>query len=718
MITRRCHPRPCPAPRSGGIVAAAVLAGIALVIGTPPASPGVSAAPTQTAEPLRLELVDQALAFSVGDVLRLDYLVTGDLAAAELLPAEREQTVDSEATEPEPEPPGIFIQITNYPPLESPAGLDGLIGADVDRTAFGTAIDGVEITAGRSLIDIDSDGAGRLRLRIPTDLGESEADKLLFDSPGIHPLRIEILVGVDDERTLLATAGTVVQRLPDTGATAPPLNLSLMAAVAEPAPGAGVDEIGAATAEALQVIEFADEVTAPVTAALPPRLLTDITSTESGRTDTSSALADDELTSLPAVPLDVSAAAAVDRVDAFARQLRAGEDMSTAAVPTTPTRRDVWIAQEPLSAMGAQVLRDLGTRFIVMAPDLYLDTVDPTLPAADRFVQIELTDGGRIPLLVIDGLGEQLSDAATITVSPTEHAVETLAALLLEPVGDDPTARRSRVVADNELGALDPLLVTELERLAESTPDIRFVIGSTLTGLTDTQRVDGEVVTIQLPPTAGPSLDARIQLLNDANLTLASAASMLDDDDPRLGEWTSELDALVSTAYTDDDVEQRVDALLREAERLTTAVIPPEPFTFTLTGRSGEIELPFGNRLDEPVRVVIRLSSPKLVFPDGDIEAVLEPGAETRIVVPVESRANGTSAVEVEVFTPLGEPLGETVRLTSRVNALTGFGQVLTGGLVLVLLTWWFTNWRSRRRAAVIAGTERHPAGPGNIAPP
>ena len=78
MITRRRHPRPCPAPRSGGIVAAAVLAGIALVIGTPPASPGVSAAPTQTAEPLRLELVDPALAFVVGDVLRLDYLVTGD----------------------------------------------------------------------------------------------------------------------------------------------------------------------------------------------------------------------------------------------------------------------------------------------------------------------------------------------------------------------------------------------------------------------------------------------------------------------------------------------------------------------------------------------------------------------------------------------------------------------------------------------------------------
>ena len=88
------------------------------------------------------------------------------------------------------------------------------------------------------------------------------------------------------------------------------------------------------------------------------------------------------------------------------------------------------------------------------------------------------------------------------------------------------------------------------------------------------------------------------------------------------------------------------------------------------------------------------------------------------VVVPVEARANGTSAVEVELLTPLGEVLGEPVRLTSRVNALTGLGQVLTGGLILVLLTWWFTHWRSRRRAALGGGAERHPSGTGSIAQP
>ena len=101
----------------------------------------------------------------------------------------------------------------------------------------------------------------------------------------------------------------------------------------------------------------------------------------------------------------MSSAAAADRVDAFSFQLRAGEDLLTAAAPTTPVRRDVWITQEPLSAAGAQVLRDLGVRYVVMSAQLYEATVGGDLPATDRFVDIELPDGGRLPLLVVDDLG-------------------------------------------------------------------------------------------------------------------------------------------------------------------------------------------------------------------------------------------------------------------------------------------------------------------------
>ena len=77
----------------------------------------------------------------------------------------------------------------------------------------------------------------------------------------------------------------------------------------------------------------------------------------------------------------------------------------------------------------------------------------------------------------------------------------------------------------------------------------------------------------------------------------------------------------------------------------------------------------------------------------------LRPLDETSLFVPVEAESNGTSPINLVVSTPAGQPLEDPVTLTARVSALTGLGQVLTGGLVLVLLTWWFTHWRSRRRA-------------------
>ena len=59
-------------------------------------------------------------------------------------------------------------------------------------------------------------------------------------------------------------------------------------------------------------------------------------------------------------------AAELEDLGAQVLRCRAGEDLLTAAVPTTPVRRDVWIAQEPLSAPGAQVLRDLGVRSVAL----------------------------------------------------------------------------------------------------------------------------------------------------------------------------------------------------------------------------------------------------------------------------------------------------------------------------------------------------------------
>jgi hypothetical protein len=160
-------------------------------------------------------------------------------------------------------------------------------------------------------------------------------------------------------------------------------------------------------------------------------------------------------------------------------------------------------------------------------------------------------------------------------------------------------------------------------------------------------------------------------------------------------------------------VENQVAPILTATDQIRAAVVPPEPFTFTLTGRSGDIEIRLSNSSTDPLRVTMSLSSPKLRFPEGDVDVLLRPNGVTTVTIPVEARANGTSAVDVTLSTPAGQQLGDTVTLTSRVNSLTGFGQVLTGGLIIVLLTWWFSHWRSKRRGS--PGSSDPPSGADDV---
>ena len=102
-----------------------------------------------------------------------------------------------------------------------------------------------------------------------------------------------------------------------------------------------------------------------------------------------------------------------------------------------------------------------------------------------------------------------------------------------------------------------------------------------------------------------------------------------------------------------------------------------------------------------PLTVALDVRSPKLTFPDG-IETFTVPAASSSYAdVPVRARSNGTFSIEVRVLTPDGSQLvdGPTV-LKASVTRLTGLSQVVTVGAVLVLVSWWYTHLRRKRRAA------------------
>jgi hypothetical protein len=746
VTTRRPH-----GDRRNRVTIVIVATFVALFVGllvavSPPGSTAdaTDLRPAQSVDAARLELIGQQFATDPNGDVQLRYLLTGLVGdPLQLVPptpptAPEPAVVDPAdpvaPVEPTPvEPPTLTIEIANYPTLTDVDDVAPLVGSDVDPDAFrsvaGSAIDGIRLDA-RPLLVRNDDGTVNLTLDIGTDVVDSIETRLQMQRPGLYPIRVQLLLGDPDEGNIVATAGTVVQRLAGADDTdvevAPPIDLAVIAVTPAPLPRADAATVDLARDRLDESIDLAAGVAVPVTLEVPPPLMAEAAATPAGSERLATSLDGDELVALPLLPLDVSSAVAAGRAEAYTRLVRAAEDVLTEAVPTTPSRRDVWITTDELSAGGAQHLRDLGTRFVVIGADVYEETISDDLPPTDRFVEAELPDGGTLPFLVVDPLSEQLTPAAADRIlarsTAIEWSVQTVAEMLVEQADEDasaatsttrPTAppRRSRVLTTPDLASPDPRLIQAMTELVTTTPSIRFTAASALTGVTDVALDDGEPMTVQLPDVAGPSLDARIELLDATALELASAASMLPPDDPRPAAWAAELDSLISTGYSDSEVEAATEELLAEADELKQAVQMPEPFTFTLTGRSGTIEVRIGNNLAEPLDVVVALDSSKVTFPEGDQRVTLRPLDETSVIVPVEAESNGTSSINLVVATPAGEALGEPVTLTARVTALTGLGQVLTGGFVLVLLTWWFTHWRNRRRSELTGdGRERHPS--------
>jgi hypothetical protein len=712
------------------LFAAAVVALAALTVS---GNVDASARRTTQATPTtpRLELVEQNFAFEPDGVIQLRYRLVGivdDSLELAVRPPVVEAPVDTTETpepipEPIPEPLRLTIEVTNYQPLTDTDDVDDVVGSDVDPDAFGVdAIDGVAITDLRDRATVAADGSIEFTLDIGTDVVDSIEQRLKFERAGIYPLRVQLLTGDPRDDNVIATAGTVVQRLAaPTDEQVPPIDLSVVVATPSPSPRATSAERATARTALDDAVDLAATLDAPVTLEVPPTLVAQQAATPEGSERLAGALEGDELVALPVVPLDVSSAVAAGRADTYTRLVNAGEELLTAAVPTTPAVRTVWMTTDALSADGAQHLRDLGVRFVIMPAELYRDTVSPQLPDTDLFVEAELPDGATLPILVVDTGTVQLTPAVAddilATSTATEWSVQTIAKMLIDRAEADanqvgPPAQRSLVLTTPGLAAPDARLLAGLEDLVATTPALRFTAASALIGVTDTQREGGAPVTVVLPDIAGPSLTRRVELIDATAARMASVASMLPPNDPRPAEWADELDGLISTAYSDADVEAATTALVAVAGALESAVELPEPFTFTLTGRNGTIEIRLGNTSDEPLNVTMHLESSKVEFPDGDQQVTLRPNDETSIVVPVEARANGTSSIILTVNTPAGTTIHEPVTLTSRVTGFTGLGQLLTGGFILVLLTWWFSHWRAKRRAAVAAdddGRDRHP---------
>lgn len=174
------------------------------------------------------------------------------------------------------------------------------------------------------------------------------------------------------------------------------------------------------------------------------------------------------------------------------------------------------------------------------------------------------------------------------------------------------------------------------------------------------------------------------------------AASMLIDS-TLPDEWNRQLDELLSSDVEDATAATRLDEIETEVDAVLSAIVAPDPFTFTFTGTSNTLRLPIRNTGPEPLRVEVRVRSPKLAT-DQPTETVDVPAlSSVEVGVPVEARSRGTFTIEVDVLAPDGSQIGPPVVLKGRVSHVNGLSQVVTGGAALVLASWWYMHFRRRR---------------------
>lgn len=718
-----------------GLVVALVAAPAA---GMPRAAPGA----TDVARHPVLELVDQDFVVGVDDAVHLRYEVNGDRSALDPIvdailrpPATVPAVVPGESDDPTGEPttgdPGdgeagvgagtdavgdgpirsdIDVVVTSYEPILDRARVGSVLAG-----APGLAVDGARFDLAEVLV-ADADPL-RIELAVPTALDGDRAGELELPVAGLYPLTVD-LVRSDGRR--LSRHTTFVVRLPEAGQRprrAQPLSLAVLAVVPDPGPQPDRLQLLDARTHLVELAQLGEEIAGPLTISVPPVVTSDLD--EEFGAQLRAALRGSEILATPSMTFDPTAAVAAGETAAFTRALRDGEDLLVSSFPSTNVRRSAWIWDDPLGRDGAAVLRDLGVPLVVMPAVDYFEldgALPPQFTDPSLLYSVPLADGASMALAVVDPISELLDPARDIGRdtgrTPTDVAVELLATLVAmrEQL---PDARRAAVLSTARFGVPDADVLAAVERFADQHPAIDLRSLSYLPGSTDVMAVNGQRRQVLLPETTGVDLRPRSARIGITRTLVDSFGSLLPPDDPRHARWHGELDLLLSTGFSDAEADPRIDAVIDEVEVVPRDIDPPDPFTFTLTGQTSEITLRLGNSGSTPLRVLLRPDASKLTFPRELFEVDLAPGT-TNVIIPVSALSNGTFPVTIELLAPADQrPIADPIVLTARVNALTGLGQVLTGGALVVLASWWFSHFRGRRRRSAEHSRRTHPSNGG-----
>ena len=404
------------------------------------------------------------------------------------------------------------------------------------------------------------------------------------------------------------------------------------------------------------------------------------------------------------VPFDPSSAEKAKLGAEFDNQLSRGVEILNTRNGDASINPRIWFSTRPINTDGISLLARSGFTNIVFSPQ-----AAQSLGALDSYTkQYRANYSGdsrtKVSIAVADPqYAASLSGSIT---NPVQTSMAVAAEIVAQQgelaVGQRQPLDHHLIISTLDGSLPNPVVLNTLLVALSNAPQI------TLRPLGSLQRATDASTPLTMPSGSPLDLRARRPQLQSVVDEIASTKSMLSIDAPQRMWWEDALLLVQSDSLNSDRFDSYLKGFRAQLRAFRASVSVPQSLTFTLSGKSSNLRLQLRNSASMPLSVLITLSSAKLTFPEKPQVVTVAANSAIDVIVPVIARANGTFPLEVVLYTPDGSAqVGKRIRLSARVSALAGLGQLATGVAILLLMSWWVAHWRKQHRAKAV---ENHPA--------
>jgi hypothetical protein len=404
------------------------------------------------------------------------------------------------------------------------------------------------------------------------------------------------------------------------------------------------------------------------------------------------------------VPFDPSSAEKAKLSSEFDTQLARGIEVLNNRNGDAGINPRTWFSTRPLSTDGISLLARTGFTNVVFSPQ-----AAQTLGALDSYTKQYRADyagdaTAKVSIAVADP-----QYAATLsgnTKNPVQTSMAVAAEIIAQQgelvVGQRRPLDHHLVVSTLDGSLPNPVVLNSLLVALSNAPQI------TLRPLGAIQRAtDASTPLTMISGTSIDLLSRRPQLQSVID-EITSTQTMLTAEAPSRMWWEDALLLIQSDSLDAERFDVYLKGFRAQLRAFRASVSVPQSLTFTLSGKSSDLRLQLRNSANIPLSVLVTLSSAKLTFPEKPQVVTVAANSAIDVIVPVVARANGTFPLEVVLYTPDGTAqVGKRIRLSARVSALAGLGQLVTGVALLLLASWWVAHWRKQHRVKAV---ENHPA--------